>query len=139
MVRSLRLYNQIATYTHLNLGLPEEKHFNVKYELSALVLAKTSLPATTAVTIMDGGFVSVYPTYGGLHTLSSVIYTPFRKYVDHTEFVAAFPNRAALAEEDNSMQLICNDVRQYLNVTFAWKMYGLPARQNSPQTKAIHG
>ncbi len=69
-----------ATYTNPNLGLPIDKHFAVKWEIAAMVLAKTSLPAGTAVTIMDGPFISVYPAFDGLHTLSSVFHTPMRCY-----------------------------------------------------------
>ncbi len=33
-----------ASYTDPNLGLPDDTHFRVKWELAALVLATTSLP-----------------------------------------------------------------------------------------------
>lgn len=107
-----------ASYTDLNLGLPLEKQFRVKYGLTALVLARTSIPAAAAVTIMDGAFISVYPAYGGLHTLSSVVHTHFRRYSDHREFAAAFPERFRLAQEDNVMQRIGDHVREHLNLNY---------------------
>lgn len=108
-----------ASYTNLNLGLPEIKRFPVKYELTALLLSKTSLPATTAVTIMDGSFVSVYPAYGGMHTLSSVLHTPFRRYGNVEELILDFPNRYALAKDANIVRRIGDHVREHLNVAYS--------------------
>lgn len=107
-----------ASYTNPNLGLPEHMHFAVKWELATLVLARTSLAPDAAVTIMDGEFVSIYPAYGGLHTLSSVRHTPMRRYSDHAELVADYPRRFELARAENRQQAIADDVAQHLNFAY---------------------
>lgn len=103
-----------ATYTNPNLGLPEEKHFAIKWEIAAMVLARTSLSAGTAVTVMDGAFVSVYPAYDGLHTLSSVFHTPMRRYSDLAELNADYPHRFEIAQREDTANAIARDVRRHL-------------------------
>lgn len=105
-----------ASYTDPNLGLPEHLHFSVKWELAALVLARTSLPADSAVTIMDGDFVSVYPAYGGMHTLSSVFHTPMRRYGDQRDLIAEYPRRFDLAARDGVEDAIVRDVARHLRL-----------------------
>ncbi|HEY0247189.1 MAG TPA: FAD-dependent oxidoreductase [Gryllotalpicola sp.] len=107
-----------ATYTNPNFGLPADKHFGVKWELAAMVLAKTSLPPAGAVTIMDGDFVSVYPAYNGLHTLSSVAHTPLRRYSEHRELAGDYPQRFTIAEREDVAEAIQNDVLDYLDFDF---------------------
>jgi hypothetical protein len=117
-----------ATYVDPNLGLPESKRFGLKHELTALVLAKTSLPATTAVTIMDGSFVSLYPAYGGLHTLSSVAHTPFRKYPNVAELLADYPRREALAVQERVSERIGQHVQEHLGLTYSVKEVWVTAK-----------
>lgn len=107
-----------ASYTDPNLGFPENKHFGVKWEMAALVLARTSFDPAQAVTIMDGDFVSVYPAYSGQHTLSSVAHTPMRRYADRSELARDYPGRYALAEEERVGAAIARDVARYLNYEF---------------------
>jgi hypothetical protein len=66
-----------ATYTDTNLGLPKEKHFELKYEVTAMLVVDAPFGDDVALTIMDGPFVSLYPAGQGKATLSSVIFTPF--------------------------------------------------------------
>jgi len=105
-----------ATYLNPNLGLPPGSGFPLKHELTALVLCRTSLPAHTALTVMDGPFASVYPAYDGLHTLSSVVHTPFRTYTDTQAVYADYPQRRALAEADNVRQRIIAHVQSLMDV-----------------------
>ncbi|GGH49020.1 FAD-dependent oxidoreductase [Microbacterium album] len=105
-----------ASYTDPNLGLPAPLRFAVKWELAALVLARTSLPADAAVTIMDGDFVSVYPAYGGMHTLSSVLHTPVRRYAEHAALVADYARRHELAARTGSAAAIVRHVAQHLRL-----------------------
>ncbi|WP_299277757.1 FAD-dependent oxidoreductase [uncultured Georgenia sp.] len=107
-----------ATYSQPNLGLPAELHFPLKWELAALVLAATSLAPDQAVTIMDGPFVSVYPAYDGLHTLSSVSYTPMRRYEDPEEVARDYPTRFALARDLRAQELIGQDVLEYIDLEY---------------------
>lgn len=103
-----------ATYSNPNMGLQEDDAFEVKWELAVLVLTKASLPPGTAVTIMDGAFVSVYPAYGGLHTLSSVLHTPMRRYGEYHELDAHYPNRHSLAAEERVAERISAHVSEHL-------------------------
>ena len=105
-----------ATYLNPNLGLPPGAGFPLKHELTALVLCHTSLPAHTALTVMDGPFASVYPAYGGLHTLSSVVHTPFRTYGEAQALYADYPQRRALAEADQVRQRIIAHVQSLMTV-----------------------
>lgn len=105
-----------ATYTDPNLGLPEEQHFGIKWELAAMLLARTTLPSASAVTIMDGEYVSVYPAYGGLHTLSSVSHTPMRRYADLAALKADYPRRFEIAEREGVAAAISAHVREHLRI-----------------------
>lgn len=107
-----------ASYTDPNLGFPEEKRFGVKWEIAALVLARTSLDPAAAVTIMDGPFVSVYPAYGGLHTLSSVAFTPMRRFSSRQELEADYPLRHELARDERVGEAIADDVEKYLSFAY---------------------
>ena len=71
-----------ATYTNPNLGVTKP-FYELKYELTALVNCETSFDTDTAITIMDGPFVSIYPSSAKTHTLSSVLHTPFIKCDTH--------------------------------------------------------
>lgn len=103
-----------ATYTNPNLGLPDEKHFAIKWEIATMVLAKTSLPAGMAVTVMDGAFISVYPAYDGLHTLSSVFHTPMRRYAEHGALEHDYPGRFDIAEREHIADAIAADINRYI-------------------------
>jgi len=107
-----------ASYTNPNLGFPEARHFGVKWEIAVLVLARTSFAPRQAVTIMDGDFVSVYPAYGGMHTLSSVAHTPMRRFSERADLDAAYPQRFELAERESVREKIADDVSRYLRFEY---------------------
>ncbi|MDN3310105.1 hypothetical protein QWJ90_04090 [Microbacterium oryzae] len=107
-----------ASYTNPNLGLPPALHFGVKWELAVLVLARTSLANDAAVTLMDGEYVSVYPAYGGMHTLSSVRHTPMRRYDDAMDLAADYPNRFQLAQDEGRERAIADDVARHLRIEY---------------------
>lgn len=107
-----------ATYTNPNLGLPEPKHFAIKWEIAVMVLAKVMLPVGSAVTVMDGAFISVYPAYEGLHTLSSVFHTPMRRYSVYEDLVRDYPHRFQIAEREKTAEAIAKDVRSYINFEY---------------------
>ena len=66
-----------TTYTNPNLGL--RKKYKIKYEIAAMVKIKNTLK-NTAITIMDGPFVSIYPRNNSEASISSVKYTPIKKF-----------------------------------------------------------
>ena len=117
-----------ASYTNPNLGLPVEKQFGIKWELAALVFAKTSLPASMAVTIMDGAFISIYPAYEGRHTLSSLLHTPFRRYTEYETLAADFPNRYVMAKQEGVLEKIGQDVQEHLNLDYEAEEVWLAAK-----------
>ena len=67
-----------SSFTDLNLGL--KKPFKVKYELAAMLRCKNFLKKTIGITIVDGPFISVYPCNKNELTISSVKYTPYKKF-----------------------------------------------------------
>ena len=64
-----------CSYTQPFMGFPEPR-LKLKYEYCVLALISAPSIENTAVTIMDGPFVSVYPWLSGLHSVSSVTKTP---------------------------------------------------------------
>lgn len=68
-----------TTYTNPNLGL-NKKIFDIKYELAALLVPNKKIKNIEAITIMDGNFVSLYPRNKNNFSISSVIYTPIKKF-----------------------------------------------------------
>jgi len=66
-----------CTYNYPNLGLKEK--VEIKHEYCSLLVYENLLNENKAYTIMDGDFVSIYPTGSGCHTISSVSKTPFFK------------------------------------------------------------
>ncbi len=66
-----------TTYTNPNLGL--KKKYKIKYEIAGMVKIKNTLK-NTAITIMDGPFVSLYPRNNKEASISSVKYTPIKKF-----------------------------------------------------------
>lgn len=117
-----------ASYFDPNLGLPNELAYPLKHELTALVLGRTSLPRETAITVMDGPFVSVYPAYDGLHTLSSVVHTPFQTYADAAGLYLDYPHRNRLAAERDVGRSIVEHVRSFLDVEVAPKELWVSAK-----------
>jgi len=104
-----------ASYSNLNLGATEE-FFSVKYELAALVNCKTNLDKNTAVTIMDGPFVSVYPSSESTHTLSSVIHTPMIKTEVERDFQQGLLSMHEIAKDNNVENKIIGHVKQFLDI-----------------------
>ncbi|MBD1137568.1 hypothetical protein IDH33_01875 [Pelagibacterales bacterium SAG-MED43] len=66
-----------TTYTNPNLGL--KKKYKIKYEIAGMVKIKNTLKHN-AITIMDGPYVSLYPRNNKEASISSVKYTPIKKF-----------------------------------------------------------
>lgn len=109
-------YNLIinSSYVDLNLGLKNK--FKVKYELASLIHIKNYLGADYAITIMDGNFVSVYPINKKTTTLSSVKYTPVKKF-SNLNALKKFLKKKDIKNilMKNSTKII-NDVKKYINL-----------------------
>lgn len=105
-----------CTYNNPNLGLCNLTSFNLKYELAAILYAKTSLSSNEAVTIMDGPFISVYPADNRHHTISSVIHTPFMKFGNHKDFGEMFDNRFHLAKKNKTNLKIIEHAKEFIDI-----------------------
>ncbi len=64
-----------STYENPFLGF-ENFPVDLKYEMCVINLVSAPQLKDHAITIMDGGFVSVYPWQEGIHSFSSVKHTP---------------------------------------------------------------
>ena len=73
-----------TTYVNPNLGMSKDI-FKLKYELAALVICKNIFNKSIGITIMDGDHISLYPMSNKVSSLSSVIYTPFKKFSNLNE------------------------------------------------------
>ena len=73
-------YDLIINCTYLNpfMGFSKEP-VRLKYEYCMMLLIYSKKINDHAITIMDGEFVSIYPWLDGIHSVSSVKYTPIFK------------------------------------------------------------
>lgn len=100
-----------TTYTEPNIGLPKEKQFDLKYEVTAMALLKAPFGADVALTIMDGPFVSLYPAGNGKATLSSVTHTPFKKCLTTQELESELKN----SRRPEIQNQVCDKILQHGN------------------------
>ncbi|MDA9898873.1 FAD-dependent oxidoreductase [Candidatus Pelagibacter sp.] len=70
-----------TTYSNPNLGLKNKK-FDVKYEIAGLLVPNIQVKNVPGITIMDGNYVSLYPRSNSTFSLSSVKYTPIKKFTN---------------------------------------------------------
>ena len=75
----IRKFDYIINTTYINPNLGLKKKYKIKYEIAAMVKIKNTLK-DTAITIMDGPFVSLYPRNNREASISSVKFTPIKKF-----------------------------------------------------------
>jgi hypothetical protein len=125
-----------ATYTDTNLGLPKEKHFELKYEVTAMAIMDAPFGDDVALTIMDGPFVSLYPIGQGKASLSSVTHTPFLK----CSTVADLETQLAKVKKNENrrsvIEAIVNHGNQLLNLDLTHK--DVQELWIAPKTKVLH-
>ena len=102
-----------TTYTNPNLGLKKKK-FNLKYELAAIIIPNTKIQNVPGITIMDGNFVSMYPRSKNNFSLTSVKFTPIKKFKD-------LKKKDVYLNEINKKKIIFkknifNHVRKFINL-----------------------
>tara|TARA_B100001540_G_C15814991_1_gene646673 strand:+ start:3518 stop:4579 length:1062 start_codon:yes stop_codon:yes gene_type:complete len=100
-----------CSYTNPNMGL--KKKFNLKYELAGMVKIKNPFKQQIGITIMDGKFVTLYPRDKYFSSLSSVTYTPIKKFTNLNSLYK-FQKRFKL-NNNNRIVLIKKDIRKYFN------------------------
>ena len=79
-------YDFIINTTHIspNLGMSKDI-FKIKYELTGIVICKNIFNKSIGITIMDGDHVSLYPMNNKVSSLTSVIHTPFKNFLNINE------------------------------------------------------
>tara|TARA_B100000575_G_C23112326_1_gene642679 strand:- start:177 stop:1217 length:1041 start_codon:yes stop_codon:yes gene_type:complete len=107
-----KFYDLIINTTHINpnMGL-KRKIFKLKYENALMVLIKNFLNKDTAITIMDGEFISAYPLNEKLLSLSSVKYTPVVK----SNSLKKLGSISNISRNIYAKKII-NDVRKYIKL-----------------------
>ena len=98
-----------ATYASVNqmiqkAGGKRSDEFDIKYELCEIILCKpSSTLQNSGITVMDGPFFSIMP-FGktGLHSLTSVTFTPHKTCYEHVPMFQCQQGTAC------SLQTLCN-------------------------------
>lgn len=73
-------YNFILNCTYINPNLSNKNKFSIKYEIAGMVEMNNIIQKNIALTIMDGNYVSIYPRRQNTVSLSSVKFTPIKKF-----------------------------------------------------------
>ena len=103
-----------TSYTDLNIGLSNK--FKVKYEIASIIQIQNFLGRDFAITIMDGNFTSIYPVNKEITTLSSVKYTPIKRF-RNIFFLKKFLKKNNIKDllKKNSKKII-KDIKIYFNI-----------------------
>ena len=119
-----------CTYTNPNMGM--KINTKVKYEFAGMVEFKNHLNKVVGITIMDGKFVTLYPKNKSNFTISSVKYTPikrFNKLDDLYKFQKNFN------KSNKNIELILKDASKYFNNKLIIKK---PKLITAPKTKVFN-
>lgn len=103
-----------TSYTNPNLGLPKELHYNLYYEMAAMVCLAPPNQNQEAITIVDGNYISLFPNYKKEVTLSSVKYTPFLETHALSELEDCWKNRFDRASKADVQEKIISHAREFL-------------------------
>ena len=125
-----------ATYTDTNLGLPAEKRFELKYEVTALAIMDAPFGDDVALTIMDGPFVSLYPVGQHKASLSSVAHTPFRKCSTLADLEAQLTQVKKNGTHQSVIEAIVNHGNELLNLDLSHE--DVQEVWVAPKTKILH-
>jgi hypothetical protein len=105
-----------ATYTNPNLGLDISDLFHIKYELASLLIPNTKIFNVPGITIMDGNFISLYPRDKNTFSISSVKYTPIKKFMSKSKFSSFFEQIRKKSFQKEIKKKIFLDAQEYLNL-----------------------
>lgn len=117
-----------CSYTNPNMGL--KKIFKLKYELAGMLKIKNPFKEKIGISIMDGQFVTLYPRNDYYSSLSSVKYTPIKKFKSLNnlyKFQKKFDVR-----KNKTIGLIKKDIKKYFNTKLKIKNFSLIT---APKTK----
>lgn len=111
-------YDLVVNCTYENPFIGFETYpIDLKYELCVMNLISSPALKDSAITIMDGEFVSVYPWIKGLHSVSSVIHTPVFK-CNSLDALDLACKTWTVEEMAKQSQKIRDHVSQYLNFEY---------------------
>lgn len=105
-----------CTYTNPNLGLNKKNKFNLKYELAALVVPTIKIKNISGITIMDGKFVSLYPRNRNSFSISSVKYTPVKKFSKLSQMFLYLKKMKIDTFKSKIKKKIIEDFNQYIDL-----------------------
>ena len=117
-----------CTYTNPNMGLKEK--FKIKYEFVGMVIFKNVLKKRVGITIMDGPFATLYPRHKSFFSISSVKFTPIKRFKNLKDLYKYQKNFKDFSKKN--MKLILNHARKYFNNNLIIKN---PKLITSPKTK----
>ena len=100
-----------CTYTNPNMGIKNK--IKIKYEFAGMVTFKNLINKVLGITIMDGKFVTLYPRDKKNFSLSSVRYTPIKKF-NRIKDLYKFQKNFKDVKKKN-LNLILNDALKYFN------------------------
>lgn len=104
-----------TTYTNPNLGL-NKKVFNLKYELAALLIPNKKIKNIHGITIMDGDFVSLYPRNRNTFSVSSVRYTPVKKFNKKDLIKKKLKEFTKIEKKNFVKKKIIEHFKKYINI-----------------------
>lgn len=104
-------YNFILNCTYINPNLSNKNKFSIKYELAGMVEMKNIIRKNIALTIMDGNYVSIYPRRKNTVSLSSVKYTPIKKFTNIT-YIEKY-KKIVKKNRNKFISKILNDLNRY--------------------------
>ena len=105
-----------CTYTNPNLGLLKSNKYDVKYELAALLIPNYKLNNVPGITIMDGKFVSLYPRDRNSFSISSVKYTPVKKFSSLANAKYHLNKIKKISFRNNIKRKIIKDFSKYIDL-----------------------
>lgn len=125
-------YNFIinTTYTEPNIGI--KNFYKIKYELAALIKVKNPYKKKIGLTIMDGPYVSLYPCNEYYSTISSVLFTPIKKF-KKIEDLRIFENNLNNKYKNKTKAKIINHAKKFFNLNISLQNYSKFIM--SPKTK----
>jgi hypothetical protein len=112
-------YDIVINSTYYNASMGLKNPIQMKYELCCLLLVQNINLKDLGITIVDGNYVSLYPANNGLHTLSSVIETPFIKAETTGEAYDILKEKEELYISSDVKYKILEDASKYLNINSA--------------------
>lgn len=122
-----------CTFINPNLGL-EKNYFKIKYEMASMLHVKNFFNKNTAITLMDGLYGSLYPINENILTLSSVKYTPFRKFKKLKEYKKfAYDKNFKKIINKNSLKII-NHLKKFFIIPKKIKIIKITT---APKVKVI--